>query len=81
MNDMNLTHEEKNLANDLKSRFGEVRSNIAQIEQEMEILTNKAGTLVRELERLRDEEKKFVDDLQKKYGEGVLDPFKLVYSK
>jgi hypothetical protein len=47
----------------------------------MEILTNKAGTLVRELERLRDEEKKFVDNLQKKYGEGVLDPFKLVYSK
>jgi hypothetical protein len=46
----------------------------------MERLTHKAGTLVRELERLRDEEKKFVEDLQEKYGEGKLDPYKLVYT-
>jgi hypothetical protein len=45
------------------------------------MLTHKAGTLVRELEKLRDEEKSFVNDLLKKYGEGTLDPFKLVYNK
>jgi hypothetical protein len=80
MNEMNLTTEEKKLANDLKTRFGEVRSDIQFIEEEMERLTHKAGTLVRELERLRDEEKKFVQDLQEKYGEGKLDPYKLVYT-
>lgn len=77
---MNLTIEEKNKANNLKSKFSEVRGEIEQIELEMERLTHKAGTLVRELEKLRDEEKRFVSDLSKKYGEGKLDPFKLVYT-
>jgi len=78
---MNLTIKEKKLATDLKSRFSEVRSEISDIEKDMEMLTHKAGTLVRELEKLRDEEKSFVNDLLKKYGEGTLDPFKLVYNK
>jgi Skp family chaperone for outer membrane proteins len=80
MIDMNLTSDEKKLANDLKVRFAEVRSEIRSIEEEMESLTHKAGTLVRDLEHLRDEEKRFIQDLQQKYGEGKLDPYKLVYT-
>ena len=81
MFEMNLTGEEKKIANLIKSRFGEVRSDISSIEKEMEILTHKAGTLVRELENLREEEKKFIQNLENKYGKGILDPFRLVYTK
>jgi len=47
----------------------------------MESLNIKAGSLVKELERLRDEEHAFVQKLKEKYGEGKLDPFKLIYMK
>lgn len=78
---MKLTTNEIETANLLKTQFGHVREEISIIEKEMEFLTHKAGTLIRELERLRDDEKNFVEQLTKKYGDGVLDPYKLTYSK
>lgn len=78
---MDLTAQEKKLATGLKSRFSEVRLEISDIEKEMEMLTFKAGTLVKELEKLRDDENCFIQDLIKKYGEGTLDPLKLIYTK
>ena len=47
----------------------------------MDLLTKKAGTLIKELENLRDQEAQFITGLKNKYGEGTLDPFKLIYMK
>ena len=47
----------------------------------MESLHVKAGSLIKELETLRDKEELFMEFLKEKYGEGKLDPFKLIYMK
>ncbi len=78
---MELTKEEKERANMLKDRFSSVREEIETVQAQMNILNTKAGTLIRELEELRDQESKFVGNLKEKYGEGTLDPFKLIYMK
>jgi len=78
---MDLTKKEKDQANFLKDRFSVVRAEIETVQEEMESLNIKAGSLVKELERLRDEEHAFVQKLKEKYGEGKLDPFKLIYMK
>lgn len=78
---MNLTKKEKDTANLLKLKFSEVRSGIESVESEMEYLNAKAGSLIKELESLREQESNFIDLLQEKYGEGKLDPFKLIYMK
>ena len=78
---MDLTKKEKAKANYLKSRFSEVRSEIEAVQEEMESLHVKAGSLIKELETLRDKEELFMEFLKEKYGEGKLDPFKLIYMK
>jgi septation ring formation regulator EzrA len=78
---MNLTKKEKDTANLLKIKFSEVRSEIENVQSEMEWLNTKAGSLIKELESLREQESNFIDSLQEKYGEGKLDPFKLIYTK
>jgi len=47
----------------------------------MESLHVKAGSLIKELETLRDKEELFMELLKEKYGDGTLDPFKLIYMK
>jgi chromosome segregation ATPase len=76
---MELTRKEKEKASLLKDRFSSVRAEIESVQSEMDILNTKAGTLIRELEELRDQESKFIGNLKEKYGEGTLDPFKLIY--
>jgi chromosome segregation ATPase len=78
---MNLTKKEKDTANLLKIKFSDVRSEIENVQSEMEWLNTKAGSLIKELESLREQESNFIDSLQEKYGEGKLDPFKLIYTK
>lgn len=78
---MNLTKKEKDTANLLKIKFSEVRSEIENVQSEMEWLNTKAGSLIKELESLREQESNFIDSLQEKYGDGKLDPFKLIYTK
>ncbi len=76
---MELTKKEKESANLLKVKFSEVRSEIDLVQSEMELLNKKAGSLIKELEGLRDEEAIFIDSLKEKYGDGKLDPFKMIY--
>jgi len=78
---MDLTQKEKTKANALKEQFSLVRAEIESVQIQMENLNSKAGTLVRELEKLRDEESSFISGLKEKYGDGQLDPFKLIYMK
>jgi chromosome segregation ATPase len=78
---MELSEKEKEKASFLKEKFSTVREEIESIQAEMDILNKKAGTLIKELEELRDQESKFIRNLKQKYGEGTLDPFKLIYMK
>lgn len=74
-----LTKIELKKAQSMKSEFARVRSEIEKVQEEMERLNMKAGTLIRELEDLRDSEQDFISSLGKKYGEGRLDPFEMTY--
>lgn len=76
---MELTPKEAKKANDLKFEFLKVRSEIEQVEKKMESLNFEAGTLIKKLEDLRDDEKNLLEFLQEKYGPGTLDPIKLIY--
>jgi len=78
---MELTKKEKDTANLLKIKFSEVRSDIEDVQGQMEYLNTKAGSLIKDLENLREQESNFIDSLSEKYGEGNLDPFKLIYIK
>lgn len=78
---MELTKKEKDTANLLKIKFSEVRSDIEDVQGQMEYLNTKAGSLIKDLEDLREQESNFIDSLREKYGEGNLDPFKLIYMK
>jgi hypothetical protein len=76
---MELSPTEIKKANSLKSEFSKVRSQIEEVEKKMESLNFEAGTLIKKLESLRDEEKNLMDFLHEKYGPGTLDPIKLIY--
>lgn len=77
---MNLTEEEKNKANSLKMKFFEIRNEIDEINSQIESLNEKSGSLISTLEDIRKQESEFMESLRKKYGNGTLDPFKLIYS-
>ena len=74
-----LTNMESKTAENLKEEFKRVRDQITDVENEMERLSIKAGTLIKELEGLRDDERTFLDSLDEKYGEGKLNPFNLIF--
>lgn len=75
----NLTKTETKKAEKIRSEFSRVRTEIESVQRQMEDLNLKAGTLVRELETLRESESAFIDSLGKKYGDGKLNPFAMTY--
>jgi len=74
-----LTNKESEKAENLRYEFRRVHDQINAVEKEMERLSIKAGTLIKELESLRDDEKYFLDSLDEKYGEGKLNPLNLIF--
>ena len=76
---MKLTNTEIEKANSLKLEFSKVKEKISEVEKKMVSLNFEAGTLIKKLENLRDEEKSLIDFLTEKYGPGKLDPIKLEY--
>jgi len=74
-----LTKVELKKAQSIKSEFSRVRTEIDVVRERMDELNLKAGTLVRELEDLRESEKDFIESLNKKYGDGNLNPFEMTY--
>ncbi len=77
--EMELSKKEKEIANDLKLKFSIVREELQIVESKMLELDKEAGTLVRKLELLRDQESELRLNLEKKYGQGKLDPINLIY--
>ena len=76
---MELTKKEKEIANDLKLKFSIIREELQIVEVKMIDLDKEAGTLVRKLELLRDQENDLRTNLENKYGQGKLDPINLTY--
>lgn len=76
---MKLTKKEKEIANNLKLKFSIIREELQIVEVKMLDLDKEAGTLVRKLELLRDQENDLRTNLENKYGQGKLDPINLTY--
>jgi hypothetical protein len=76
---MELSLKEKQEANLLKQEFSRVRKEIEVVQSQMDELNLKAGTLLRELETLRDRESDWLNMLVENYGSGSLDPINMVY--
>jgi hypothetical protein len=76
---MKLTKKEKEIANNLKLKFSIIREELQIVEVKMIDLDKEAGTLVRKLELLRDQENDLRTNLENKYGQGKLDPINLTY--
>jgi hypothetical protein len=74
-----LTKKEMDQANRMKSNFAQIRGEISEVQSMIENLNLRAGTLIKELELLRDKETEFMNALSKKYGQGKLNPFTLEY--
>jgi ribosomal protein S15P/S13E len=65
-----LTEKEIQTAKKLKQEFGQIKDQINLVEEQMKSLNQTAESLIKHLEDLRLQEKNFVQNLQKKYGEG-----------
>ena len=77
--DKKITQKEEERATQIKTEFAEVHTQIANIQEEMNLLNKKAEELIHSLELLRKDELDFLNSLNEKYGEGSLDPFKMIY--
>ncbi len=75
----NLTVKEEKRARNLKTKFGEVHSQIQGVQFEIELLNQRAKELIESLESLREEEVDLVKFLEEKHGPGKLNPFTLIY--
>jgi len=76
-----LTEKEIQTAIKLKQEFGQIKDQINLVEEQMKSLNQTAESLIKHLEDLRLQEKNFVQNLQKKYGEGNLNPITFTYEK
>lgn len=74
-----ITREEESRANKIKGEFIEVHDQISEIQKEMDLLNERSKFLIGRLETLREDESKFILSLEEKYGQGTLDPFKMIY--
>ena len=76
-----LTEKEIQTAKKLKQEFGQIKDQINLVEEQMKSLNQTAESLIKHLEDLRLQEKNFVQNLQKKYGQGNLNPITFTYEK
>jgi oligoribonuclease NrnB/cAMP/cGMP phosphodiesterase (DHH superfamily) len=76
-----LTEKQKLEVVKLKEEFSSVHSEIEHIKNKMDLLNNEAEILVKDLMVLRESEKNLLDELEKNYGKGKVDPFSLTYIK
>lgn len=76
-----LTEKEIQTAKNLKQEFGQIKDQINLVEEQMKSLNQKTESLIMHLEDLRLQEQNFVQNLQKKYGEGKFNPITYTYEK
>ena len=59
---------------DIQRKFGQGAINKIRLEQNIDLLNRDMADLRKEYTALQEEEKKFVDEATKKYGDGTLNP-------
>jgi len=58
----------------IQSEFGQIALIKIRLEQEAKDLNKRNDELKEKLNAVQEKERKFIDEINKKYGEGVLDP-------
>lgn len=74
---MELTKKEIESILGFSNNYFSLHSQIEKIEKEMQDLEEKASNLIEDLKERREEEKKFMEILALKYGDGRLNPTNL----
>ena len=78
--EVKLSIDEIDKVKDLQTRFNDISTQLGQIKVETIRLTELENTLVHEYKSLISLEKSISDDIQKKYGEGILNIDSGVYT-
>ena len=76
-----FTDEEIKKLQDIQTNYFNIQGELGRISitrirlnQQIDSLNEREGSLQGEFTKTQDEEKEFVDSINKKYGDGVLDP-------
>jgi oligoribonuclease NrnB/cAMP/cGMP phosphodiesterase (DHH superfamily) len=78
---INLTKKEKKEILRFSSNYINLHNEIVKVESEIKNLEERSSELIQDLEACREEESRFMEALNKKYGEGQIDPMSLCWSQ
>jgi hypothetical protein len=76
-----LEESEKDYIKGLSTEYKRIHKEIKEVEDLMKEFSERAKTLIKELEEKRENEMGFLDSLREKYGEGYIDVFTLRWMK
>ncbi len=76
-----LEESEKDYVKGLSTEYKRIHKEIKEVEDLMKEFSERAKTLIKELEEKREAEMGFLDSLRGKYGEGYIDVFTLRWMK
>ena len=86
--DIKFTTEEMKTLNNIQNQYGEIQFKLGQVAlaklrlgQQIENLNGVESELVKNFEGLQKTENEFTDTINKKYGDGTLDPKSGVFTK
>lgn len=78
---IDLTKKEKEEILNISQEFIRIHGEIMTVEETIKKMELRSSELIQELEECRSREKRFSDNLSKKYGEGQLDPMGLKWKE
>jgi|688.fasta_scaffold09088_3 hypothetical protein len=76
-----LSAEEREQILKFSKEFVNIHQSILSVEENIAKLEIESSGLISQLERCREVENEFVEQLENKYGEGKLDPINLTWKK
>jgi hypothetical protein len=76
-----LSAEEREQILKFSREFVNIHQSILSVEENITKLEIESSSLISQLEKCREVENEFVEQLENKYGEGKLDPINLTWKK
>jgi hypothetical protein len=76
-----LSTEEREQILKFSREFVNIHQSILSVEENIAKLEIESSSLISQLEKCREVENEFVEQLESKYGEGKLDPINLTWKK
>jgi hypothetical protein len=76
-----LSAEEREQILKFSREFVNIHQSILSVEENIAKLEIESSSLISQLEKCREVENEFVEQLENKYGEGKLDPINLTWKK